>query len=736
VDPLRAGHVAVLNGGFRYFCHAACKQRYLNEQGRPQEEDVATALPPAVSYAPQASARRPVDLFAAAPASSLTPEPPPALELTPAPPSTRARVAPADDPPARVPASWVRALPAIDGAGIVLGVLVPAIGLLGAIADVARVPLVLASWGALALRVTVSDRDAADPSLGVVLLPTFGAVVAAFWAHAAGDSKEVAIAILAGLASAGAIAAEILVSMARVRVRAARERVEAALDLRVRVVRGDETVERSAYDVRPGEQVVVEAGEMVAVDATVAAGEARVMPWLDARGEVVRREGDPVVAGARVTSSRLRMTTTWSGRDRAWMRLLSVPAARIDVASPTPRAIRLTIERGAPIAAGLVGVASFAANATPVEIFATACAGAVAFGGKSVASFAALHFARAHLEALASGITYKDPRSFERAAAANIAVLSARGTVLMGEPEIVAIDAIGPGRGPNRGPGDEGWVLSLAAGAETAATHPFAAAILRAARARGVRPDHVRNATVHAGLGVTALSSTGERLVVGGRGIMLEEKIGVAVADARVTELEGQGRSVLLVALGDRLVGLIALQDGLRPGARASVQRLLDARVEPVLVSGEARDTCETLGRALDIEHVRPGVLPADRGAEIRALTEGGNVVAVVGHPAGDDGALGAADVAVAMGAAGSTPGEWAVALASDDIRDAAAAITIPHATRDRVRVCVALGASPAILAVLAIGFGVAPLAVAPLAALGATVAAAIHARESGSRRG
>jgi Cu+-exporting ATPase len=732
VDPLRAGHVAVLEGGFRYFCNAACKQRYLATQGLPQEEEVATARPPEVAYAEPS----PISAPRSTPrASSVVRAAPPAVVIE------AARERPVvESEPAHVPASWVRALPAIDAFGIVLGVLVPAIGLLGPVADVARVPLVLASWGALALRITVGDRDAADPHVAVALVPTLAAVCAAFWAHAVQDPKEVAIASLAGIACAVVVAAEVLVARSRARVRAARERVEALLDVRVRVVRGDETVERSAFEVRPGEQVVVEAGEVVGVDATVAAGEARVMPWLDARVEMVRREGDPVVAGAKVISSRLRMTTTWSGRERAWMRLLSVPSARIDVASPTPRALRHTIERGTPIAAALVGVAAFAANATPVQIFATACAGAVAMGSRSVASFAALHFARAHLEALASGITYKDPRSFERAGSANIVVLSARGTVLMGEPEIVVIDSIGPSRGGNRGPAggpdDTAWVLSLAAGAETAATHPFAAAILRAARARGVRPDHVRNATVHSGLGVTALSSSGERLVVGGRGIMLEEKIGVAVADARVTDLEAQGRSVLLVALGDRLVGLIALQDGLRPGARASVQRLLDARVEPVLVSGEARDTCETIGRALDIEHVRPAVLPADRGPEVRALTEGGNVVAVVGHPAGDDGALGAADVAVAMGAAGSTPGEWAVALASDDIRDAAAAITIPHATRDRVRVCIALGASPVILAVLAIGFGVASLAVAPLAALAGTVAVAVHARESAGRRG
>ena len=51
VDPLRAGHVAVLEGGFRYFCDARCKQRYLSSEGLPQEEDVATARPPEVAYA-------------------------------------------------------------------------------------------------------------------------------------------------------------------------------------------------------------------------------------------------------------------------------------------------------------------------------------------------------------------------------------------------------------------------------------------------------------------------------------------------------------------------------------------------------------------------------------------------------------------------------------------------------------------------------------------------------------
>ena len=302
-------------------------------------------------------------------------------------------------------------------------------------------------------------------------------------------------------------------------------------------------------------------------------------------------------------------------------------------------------------------------------------------------------------------------------------MLSARGTVLLGEPEIVAVEPIGAGReresGGDAGDDEVARILSLAAGRGDGVDAPVRRGDPARRAHAPARADDVRNATVHAGLGVTALASTGERLVVGGRAIMLAEKIGVAAVDGRVTELEGQGRSVLLVALGDRLVGLISLQDGLRAGARAAVQRLLDARIEPVLLSGEARDTCETIGRALDIEHVRPAVLPADRGPEVRALGEGGSVVAVIGHPVGDDGALGAADVAVAMGAAGSTPGEWAVALASDDVRDAAMALAIPHATRARVRVCDRARAPPRASWRSSRSASVwRPLAIAPLAAL------------------
>jgi P-type Cu+ transporter len=760
VDPLRAGHVAFLEGAFRYFCGADCKRAYLRTEGRAQEESVETMRPPDVADASDGADRQVPSHIR--PKALLVAEPPLAdARLAEAPRAdvrvgvgapdgdasaleVHSRASDLDEDQSIEPApdtlpspgtagraversglrSHVRrdAFAVLDALGIVCGVLVPAAFLLGPSFDRARLPLAIASWAALVVRLASRGRDPSDPHPLVVALPTAGAVVAACWAAAIGDPRAVALTIFAALSSAVATIVEVLIERPRGRLRAARERISSALDLHVRALQGEDQVDLHASEVRPGEQIVVLQDELVGVDATVTAGEARVIPWLDAPIELIRREGDPVLAGARVVSSQLRMTTTWSGDDRAWIRLLSPRATRIDVAAPTARAVRHTVERGAPLAAIVVGLAAFSANAPPFEVLAVMCAGAMAFGAKAACSYVALHFGRAHLEALTNGIAYKHARAFERAGSASLAVLSARGTVLMGEPEIVAIEPVGAF--------DVERLLSLAAGAETATTHPFAAAILRAARMRGVRPEHVRNVTAHAGLGITALASAGERLVIGGRAIMLEQKIGVAVTDARVSELEAQGRSVLLVALGDRLIGIIALQDGLRPAARAAVQRLLDARIEPVLLSGEARETCETIGRALDIEHVRPEVLPADRGAEVRALAEGGGIVAVIGHPAGDDGALGAADVAVAMGAAGSTAGDWAVVIASDDVRDAALALAIPHTARDRARMAILLGATPGLVALLAIGFGVAPVAVAPIAALIGVLAVAAHARE------
>jgi len=611
--------------------------------------------------------------------------------------------------------------PWLIGSGVLLGLLAAVVPLAGRFADVLRVPL--ASFAALVVlaRGLLEPREAEAPHPAISVAPVVIGLVAVYWGLATNDGQTLALASFAGLAAASVLTADALVLRASAAASKARDRIRRGLEGDVRVVRGDRSVRAGPFEVKAGEPVGVEAGETLRVDGVVAAGEAMVVPWLDAPVTVKKREGDSLIAGARVVSGRLRVTTTWAGADRAFYRQALSPVLRTDVAAPLSRGFRRIVERGAPVLGALGAIAVYAGGAHGPLVLASACAVALALAARGASSVVALHHGRGQLSALGLGIVYKDAAAFDAAGRVSVAVLCSRGTVLMGEPEIVALESLGAV--------SEGRVLSLAAGAEVASTHPFASAILRAARAKEERPENVRSATVHPGLGVTALAATGERLVVGSRSLLLREKVSVAIADSRVTELETQGRSVLLVALAGKLIGLIALQDGLRPGARAAVQRLLDAKLEPVLLSGEARETCETLGRALDIDHLRPEVLPESRGAEVRALGEGGQIVAVIGHPETDDAALGATEVAVALAAAGGTPGEWSVSLASDDVRDAARALSLAKEARDRSKAAMVLGVTPGIVAALAIAWGVSPIWMAPLALLAGTVAALVPLR-------
>lgn len=639
--------------------------------------------------------------------------------------------------------------------GVFAGVLASVVSLAGESAGVLRLPLALAAAAVVFAHRILGPRDQSEPAPWIVLGPIGVASVVATISAALHGAHAEAHASFVGLAAASALAVDIILARARRDVLAARARTRRGLAVTARVVRGESAVEVDAALVKPGEQVIVEAGETIPVDGiVVAGGQAEVAPWLDSPSLVHKSEGDAVVAGAVVVSGRLRVNATFSGGERAWLRLTQSassrndPAARpIEATAPLPAFVRRFVERGAPAASVLVAGAVYANNGSWLDVAIAACGGGYALAAATAVSAAALAHARGHAAAQRRGIVYKDAEAFDAAARADVAVLCSRGTVLLGEPEIVAVEAI-----TKEGVSSKGWlrsptpslakylgnspgardesdiarVLAIAAGAEMSSTHPFASAILREARARGVRPDNVRSALGHSGLGVTALAANGDRVIVGSRAFLLQERVSVAIADTRTSQLEAEGRSVLLVAVGGRLVGLLALQDGLRPGARAAVQRLHDARVEPVLLSGEARDTCETIARALDIEHVRPEILPVDRGAEVRALADGGRIVAALGHASTDDGALGAADVSIAMEAAGSAPGEWGVALASDDVRDAALSLTIPRACRDRARMAMVVGGLAQALGALGIAFGVVPAAVVPV--LGVLAAAAVVA--------
>lgn len=777
LDALRAGHVACFDERFYAFCSVSCRALYLqgarSEAPRPFADAALAGLDPAPPIAASA-VRAQANADASPPTRRSASSWPIEAQTARATPSVAVEVEPATPPPATTElgsgsvAEWRSAEgegglapvggeagaenefweapgaarpegetwgeradepDALDSDALLVGmatlggILAVALSLLGPLRAVSGARLVVATAGCLSLaaRLVTRGRDQADAHPALLLAPSLAACAAAAVAFFTGSAQTNQAIHLAGISVVTGGLLSALRARSASELEDERAWVASALALPGRRVVGGDADVTAAHELRPGELLRLGQGEIAPADLSVTVGSALVYPWLGATTAVRRGEGAGLVAGARVVEGSLQGVTTWTGDDRAWARALLDPARRADVHASVARLARALAAQGALAAGLLAAMATFANGEAWLGVVLSAIAAFGALGTTTVASVAGLHVLRGVLSAARRGISYQGARSWDEAARASVAVFAARGTLLFGEPDVVEVEATGRAS-PSQ-------VLAWAAGAEAGQAHPLALATLRGARHRGVTPDAVRSPHPLPGLGVMAVTSTGETLLVGSRALMLEQRVSVALAEARVAELEGLGRTVLLVAVGGRLAGIVALQDGLRSGARAAVQHLLDVEVEPVLLSGEARDTCETIARSLDIDHVRPEVLPTDRAGEVRRLAEGGARVAVIGRPATDGALLGAADLSVALQSAGSPSNEWSVAMASDDVRDAALAVAIAHRTLAEARLALALAVAPGVVGALTVAFGLLPAVFAPLSGLVGGAVTLLHAR-------
>jgi Cu+-exporting ATPase len=720
VDPIRAPRVSAYDASFYYFCSAQCQLAFAERAAKSAEQAAKSAVE-AVSSSrsdsmdkerrdhPQALSKA---LYEVA-TESILELPFDATRSASAPvsldPMFSGRIAAVPSLPSNSDLDVGNLLLILSIVGSLLALALTLAGDTG-IALIARLVVVGVAAIALVFELSLAPRNALSLPIIVQSWPSIASVIIAATACLIGHKEASSLTNAASLVVAATAANVLLILKCRTAVDAERSQLKLALDQDANRYHDESITVVSSQDLRPGEEIVVGPGETVPADGSVVAGQAQVVPWHQSNEQVTVTEGTSVVAGAKVIEGRLRLIVSWSGYDRAWLRLTVDPRRRADLHGVWAKTGRLIALRLAPVVAGLTALTVYAAGQSPLEILGVAVASYCAFCSAGLAELPALHVARGVFAALRRGIAFRSSEAIDRAGRVSTATFCARGTLLLGEPEVTGIDPFGSNTAER--------VLELAAGAQSGFQDPTATAILRAARARGVRADAVRSPAFFPGLGVTAVASDGQRLIVGSRGLMLREYVSVALSETKIADLEAMGRSVLLVALGARIIGAIGLQDGMRAGARAAVQHLLDVQIEPVLLSGDTRDTCEALGQALDIDHVRPEVLPGDRGDEIRRLADGGAVVAVIGRSPVDDAALSAADLAVALACAGAGSTDWHVQLASDDVRDAAYALRVGHHVRKELWLSLLSCVGTAVAGAAVIAFALLPIGAAPAVAL------------------
>jgi Cu+-exporting ATPase len=162
---------------------------------------------------------------------------------------------------------------------------------------------------------------------------------------------------------------------------------------------------------------------------------------------------------------------------------------------------------------------------------------------------------------------------------------------------------------------------------------------------------------------------------------------GLTVDEEAVQRLTAEGQTPVLVALDDRLAGLLAIADRPRPGAREAVERLKRLGLQVVLLTGDNARTAGAVARQMGIERVHAEVLPEGKGAVIKALQEQGQIVAMVGDGINDAPALARADVGIALGQGTDVALEAAdITLIKGDLNGVAGSIALSRATMRTIR--------------------------------------------------
>ena len=530
------------------------------------------------------------------------------------------------------------------------------------------VALIAGGWtfipGSLRQLVTGKGRS----RMGVGLLMTIAAIGAVLLGHV---GEAAALAFLFSIS-------ETLEDRAMDRAQQGLRALLSLMPNTARVVRDDVETTVPASEVQASDVLVVGAGERVATDGTVIAGQS----WLDTSaitGESIPvgvSPGSSVSAGSVNGSGTLRIQATSDGRDNSLTQIVHLveqaqsakgERARFAdrVARPLVPAV-LVVSLLIVLFGFLVGdPATWTQRALVVLVAASPCAMAIAVPVTVISAVGA---------ASKLGVVIKSGVAFEQLGTIQTVAFDKTGTLTENNPRVVATHFVI----------DD--ALPMAAAVESASSHPLSRAIVAAAAEPGANNTDAALAAHEVqeqpGQGLIGVVE-GKRVRVGSPRWIPTDGTG-ELAD-RVAEMSQAGMSVVVVEVDGTPAGVLGIRDELRPEAAAAVQALADQGMRSVMLTGDQEVTAQAIAEQAGIpsDRVWAGQLPADKARVVAELVDK-SPTAMIGDGINDAPALAAATVGIAMGVTGSDAAiESAdVAFTGSDVR--LIPVALAHARRGR----------------------------------------------------
>jgi Cu+-exporting ATPase len=414
-----------------------------------------------------------------------------------------------------------------------------------------------------------------------------------------------------------------------------------------RVRRDSTEVDVPIAEVRSGEMVIIRPGERIPVDGLVIGGSGAVDESM-VTGESLPVEkvvGDRVIGATVNTAGALEIQATAIGADSMLARILQLMRDAQGSQAPIQR---LADRISAVFVPTVIGIAilTFAAWLVIPEEASLVRAMTVAVAVLIIACPCAMGLAVPTAVMVASGrgasagVLIKGGEPLERLAGIDTVALDKTGTLTEGKPRVTDFTVV------DETSRDE--VLGMVLAVERLSEHPLAMAIADFARQQGATSRKASDFAALAGHGARATVG-GVRVLVGTERLLEDHGVDTSRLRAAASDLATGGKTPVLVGIDTSPVAVFGIADTLRPNAAAAVEAIKRLGIRVVMLTGDRRQTADTIARAAGIDEVRAELLPGGKVDTIKALQAQGQHVAMVGDGLNDAPALTQADVGIAM---------------------------------------------------------------------------------------
>lgn len=460
-----------------------------------------------------------------------------------------------------------------------------------------------------------------------------------------------------------------------------------------------------ASEVAVGAVVQVKPGERLALDGVVVAGESSVnqAPVTGESVPVDKKIGDKVFAGTINESGVLEFKTS-GGKDQTTLaKIIRTVQEAQGSRAPTQRFVDNFAKVYTPIVcvvAVLIAVVPWLAFGQPfypwlykaLVLLVIACPCALVISTPVTVVSGLTSAAR-------RGILIKGGVHMENGRKLKVVALDKTGTITEGKPRVTDVQPVG---GANK---DE--VLRIAASLDALSQHPVALAVVAAWSGERASVEGFKSLT---GRGVEGRIDGGA-YIVGNHRLAEERKVCSLEVEAVLSHFEVQGKTTVVVASEEKVLGVIAVADTPRESSVEAIKLLHDLNIKTLMLSGDNQTTASAIAKAVGIDEARGGMLPEDKLTEIeRLIKEHGDAIGMVGDGVNDAPALAKSTIGFAMGAAGTdTALETAdVALMQDDLRGVPEFVLLSRRTGAILtqNITLAIGIKVAFFALTVVGLG------------------------------